>query len=125
LSIGVLLKKRDLNRKSLFLRVLAIIGIAYISVWVYMLLPFIIFQSISEGVWWSSGGPGSLFPIPSEPGIATEITPAYPSDAILYLVFLESGVWILWMLFLGLLALSPYRVDFHAIFRRRDGAPAE
>lgn len=125
MSSGIFLKKRDLNRKSLFLRALAIMGILYISAWVYMLLPFIIFDSNLGGVCWTSGGPGSLFPIPLKPGFVMAITPAYLSDAVLYLVFLQSGVWMLWMLFLGLFALSPYRLDFHALFHRREGAPTE
>ncbi|MFW9868086.1 MAG: hypothetical protein ACFFEL_00535 [Candidatus Thorarchaeota archaeon] len=67
--------------------------------------------SLEEGLIWSSGGPGSFIPIPSEPGQMTVVTPGSMIDHIFYLIFIHYGLWILWIS-LGILYLfSPYRLE--------------
>lgn len=105
------LRKREKNSKSIALRVLATIGIVYISAWVIMFIPNVIYGSLFEGVWWSSGGPGMLFPVPLSPGFASVVTAANPFDSALYLIFLQSGIWIMWLLFFGVYAFSPYALE--------------
>lgn len=90
------------------MRLAAIIGVLYICVWVVMFIPNMIYGSIFVGVWWSAGGPGMLFPIPIYPGNLAVGTLANPLDTILYLLFLQAGIWIVWLAILGLYAFSPY-----------------
>lgn len=99
-----------MHTRSKVLRVVAVVSVIYISMWVAMFIPYLIYGSIFEGVWWSSGGGGMLFPIPLFPGNAAVITPANPLDAILYLIFLQYGFWIIWLGFLLLYAFSPYAI---------------
>ncbi len=51
-----------------------------------------------------------LFPIPLPPGIASVIGPANPLDSLIYLVFLQGGIWVAWLILLGLYVFSPYAV---------------
>jgi hypothetical protein len=63
------------------------------------------------GLEWSSGGPGSFVPVPSEPGHLMYISKGYLVDQVFYLVFMHSGIWALWII-LGILYLfSPYRLE--------------
>ena len=67
---------------------------------------------------WSSGGPGSFFPIPSWPGIAAIIVPGHLIDQVFYLIFMHGGIWIVWIV-LGLVYIfSPYRLNVRNIGRR-------
>ncbi len=66
--------------------------------------------NLEEGLVWTSGGFGMFFPIPIEPGMAAVMTGATIIDQVFYLVFMHSGIWILWII-LGLLYIfSPYRL---------------
>lgn len=67
--------------------------------------------SFENGLIWSSGGPGSFIPIPSEPGHLAVITSGHLIDQVFYLIFMHYGIWIVWIL-LGILYLfSPYRLE--------------
>ncbi|OLS29622.1 MAG: hypothetical protein ThorAB25_15610 [Candidatus Thorarchaeota archaeon AB_25] len=67
--------------------------------------------SLEGGVMWSSGGPGTFFPFPSPPGEATVVTTASLLDQAFYLVFMHSGIWIMWILLGVLYLVSPYRIE--------------
>jgi hypothetical protein len=74
--------------------------------------------SLEEGLMWSHGGPGSFFPIPSVGGIAAVITPANLIDQVFYLIFMHSGIWIVWIIFGLLYLFSPYRLDVRVVIER-------
>ncbi len=67
--------------------------------------------SFERGLEWSSGGPGSFFPVPSPPGHLTVITPAVLVDQVFYLVFMHSVTWIFWIIIGVLYSFSPYRIE--------------
>ncbi len=74
--------------------------------------------NLEDGLIWSSGGFGMFFPIPIEPGMAAVITQAGIIDQVFYLVFIHSGIWILWII-LGLLYIfSPYRLNVGVVKRK-------
>jgi hypothetical protein len=67
--------------------------------------------SFEGGVMWSSGGPGTFFPFPRPPGEATVVTTASLLDQAFYLVFMHSGIWIIWIIIGVLYLVSPYRIE--------------
>ncbi len=62
-----------------------------------------------SGVFWAIGGiPGSLFPIPIEPqGNLPMLVEASPLDALIFLLFVQTGFVYLVTLFLIVYAVSP------------------
>ena len=108
--------RRVISKMSLLKRVLVILLLAYF-IWILTFAwSWGVNWSIDFGVHWTSGGPGTLFPIPSPPGNLTVITPAHPIDTLLYLIFMHNGLWILWMSLTLLFVISPYRINFHTLF---------
>ncbi len=107
--------KRSVDKKSLTVR-FVVLGLLLYFVWI---LNFALRSNIGgnllSGVFWSSGGPGSLFPIPRPAGEATVVTPAYPIDAFIYSIFMANGVWIFWIILLLLYVLSPIRLNLSVV----------
>ncbi len=110
LKLSERLYKRELTRRSFLQRLIAMIGIVYILLWIQLL--GLIGGSIIEGIYWTAGYAGSFFPIPHPPGLATVMTPASLLDTIIYLIFLQGGIWILWLTFFILYVFSPYGIRF-------------
>lgn len=69
--------------------------------------------SLDEGLTWPSGGGGSFIPIPSRPSNlgAPMVTLASMTDQIFYLIFMHSGIWIVWITLGVLYLFSPYRLE--------------
>lgn len=67
--------------------------------------------SFEGGLVWSSGLPGSFIPIPSGPGGLMYVSSAHLIDQIFYLIFMHSGIWIVWITFGFLYLFSPYRLE--------------
>lgn len=115
---GKLISKRSVGRKFLVRRLIAAGLLAYF-IWI---LEFTLRQNISgnywTGVWWTSGGPGSLLPIPRPAGEAAIMTPARPIDVFFYLGFIHNGVWVIWVVLLLLYIFSPYFVDFGVLYNK-------
>ena len=108
MNISYKLVKRSITRKSIVLRIVA--GI--ILVYFLRMVQVSIFLSgnLFEGVYWSSSGAGALFPIPNEPGIATVMTLANLVDSLIFVVLINNGIWMLFVVILVLYLISPVTI---------------
>ena len=113
---GVILRT-PINKSAIYRRIpVALILIYYIWILIFAWsIQGLWSWSLERGLWWSSGGPGQFFPIPRPPGIATVESPGYHHDHVFYLLFMHSGIWIIWIS-LGFLFLSPYRINLRMLF---------
>jgi hypothetical protein len=107
---------RTMTASSVLKRAVVIVILGYF-IWILKFAwSWGISGDISSGVWWTSGGPGTLFPIPSPPGILAVMTHAYPTDTFIFLVFMNDGLWILWTSLALLYVISPYRINTHRFY---------
>ncbi|MGD9395638.1 MAG: hypothetical protein PVJ05_04345 [Candidatus Thorarchaeota archaeon] len=105
---------REPLTKSLLVRRSPIVVLLIYYIWILFSawsLSYLWGWSLESGVLWSSGGPGTFFPIPRPPGEATVVTTASLLDQAFYLVFMHSGIWIMWILLGVLYLVSPYRFE--------------
>jgi len=104
---------QSLNRTLLRRRVPVAIALVY-YVWILLSawsMSILWGWNLEGGLMWTSGGAGRFFPIPLGPGEMTIVTSASIIDQVFYLVFMHSGIWVLWII-LGLLYIfSPYRLN--------------
>ncbi|MHA2142080.1 MAG: hypothetical protein ACXADC_07975 [Candidatus Thorarchaeota archaeon] len=103
--------KRKQDRRSILLRGLAL-GLLFYFVW---MLSFVFSTGLLHyhpdfAVYWSSSPAGSLFPIPHPPGPYAAIAPATMLDAFIFLVFINSGLWAIWISIFLFYILSPYTI---------------
>jgi len=62
------------------------------------------------GVWWRGSPPGTLFPIPTMPGLLEAMVAANEVDTFIYLLVYKTGLWLLYGLFAVPFAFSPWRI---------------
>ncbi|MFQ5834225.1 MAG: hypothetical protein ACE5H4_16090 [Candidatus Thorarchaeota archaeon] len=100
-----------------------------------LLLYFIWLLDFAWGAWtignrlgdmtWSYTPPGSLIPIPRFAGFLTSRSYVYPVDALFYLVFVNDGVWIIWVVLALSYVVWPLRFDIRKrvreVWRTRRG----
>ena len=105
---------REPLTRSLLVRRSPVVVLLIYYIWILFSawsLSYLWWWSLEGGVMWSSGGPGTFFPIPRPPGELTIVTAASLLDQAFYLVFMHSGSWILWILLGVLYLVSPYRIE--------------
>ncbi|MHA2020312.1 MAG: hypothetical protein ACW98J_04275 [Candidatus Thorarchaeota archaeon] len=105
------LDTRTLNRQSIVLRALTL-GLLLYFVWMlsFVFSTGLIHYHPDFGVHWSSGPAGSLFPIPHPSGPLAVITPANMLDAFIFQVFINYGLWTIWISFAVFFIISPYTI---------------
>jgi hypothetical protein len=64
----------------------------------------------SSGAFWLGTPPGTLFPIPTMPGLLEALAAANPVDSFIYLAIYQTGVWLLYGVFAVPYAFSPWRI---------------
>jgi len=109
MNISERLVKRSFTRKSIVFRVIAGIILVYFSRIVQV--SFFMGWSLYHGIYWGSGFGGSLFPIPTEPGILAVIVPANLVDSLIFGILINSGMWILIVVILVLYIISPVTIS--------------
>ncbi|UCH05715.1 MAG: hypothetical protein JSW05_06005 [Candidatus Thorarchaeota archaeon] len=63
-----------------------------------------------SGAFWLGSPPGTLFPIPTMPGMLEAIVEANPVDSFIYLAVYKTGLWLLYGVFSVPFAFSPWRI---------------
>lgn len=109
------LARREMTQKRLRISAVLIFLIVYI-LWMSTAAMFL-HGDLVNGVWWSSAPPGSLFPIPYEPGHEMMLVIANPVDTFIFCVLFQSGLWLVFIILSMLYILSPYTISMEDIAR--------